>query len=801
MARLRNAIRLSLRRLRRTPGLTATVTVALSLGIGLSAVMFSVIDGVMLSRLPVPGGERIVRVARAANLAQTPDDYWTWTSRATTFELFGAVENTSTTFGIGGSSGEVLRSASMTPSVLVMLSTPPVMGRWFTDADAATGAAAVVLVGYDLWQRRLESDPDIVGRTIRIDGRPAEVIGVMPAGFRFPFNQELWVPLALDPLRGQGVITTAETRWVVGRLRAGTSVAGAARELTTITRELDRERSGGDGPQSSITVTRYTDLFSEPGQAAVIGTGMMMIALLVLLVACANVTNLLLARAEAGRREIAVRLALGASRVRVGFEQLTEAALLAAFGAVGGIGLTLIGTRAMTSALPADAPYWIGFRVSWPVLAVAALVASWSAVMAGILPALHAARSNPHQVLKQAGRGNSSRRLSRVMRRLVAVEIALSFVLLLLAGLFVRSAVRFSGTQFNFRPEEVYAAELRLPESRYADPEAGVRAVALLEEALAALPQAAGVALSTSPPGVASSSIGRVATTQPGPDDQGLPARSIVTTAGYLALFGSPIIAGRGFDGRDHRTSPRVAIVNDAFAARYLPGGAVDRTIWLRNASGDARPLLVVGVTAGLLEGGVEREVPEAVYLPLSQHPAAALMVFVRPQVGFEPLPAGVREAVARIDPDVALFNAQRLTDVMASANAQFRWLSAVFGSTGALALFLAALGLHGVMAFWVTQRTRELGVRAALGGQRRDIIRLVLRQGLAQAAAGLAAGAVLGLLAARLVASSLFGVAPHDPVVVGVVGFVLLITAWVSCWLPARRAARMSPLDALAAD
>ncbi|MQA90582.1 MAG: FtsX-like permease family protein [Gemmatimonas sp.] len=805
MNQLWNDLRYGLRMLLKTPGASGTVLLALSLGIGLSALTFSLIDGAVLPTLPVEAGDRIMRISRSERVPMTVEDYAAWSARQRSFEEIGAAETATVTLAIEGSGSEPVSSASITPSVLSLLSVEPSLGRPFSEQDARPGAPAVVLVSHNVWQDRLGSDPSVLGRTVRVDGRPAEVIGVMPDGFGFPWDQGVWMPLDLDPLRGAAVDLTRslETNSAVGRLREGVSPQVAAQELTALTQQLDVETHGAAGPESIVNVRRYTDLFSESGQSATLAGLMLGIAFLVLLVACANVTNVLLARAIERQREITVRLALGASRRRIIAQLLAEISLLAAIGAVGGVGLTLIGTRFVDAAVPPGMPYWIEFRVDLPVLGFVAIVAVLTALMAGLLPAIQASRSNVHELLKDSARGSSSFRAGRVMRRLVGVEIALSFVLLVLAGLFIRSAMNFRATDFAFAPEEVYTANIGLPQSTY-DEEDLVRFTDELRETLSALPQVADAVLATAVPGVGGSAMVPV-------EVEGAPVldeadatrtRSIAVTPGFFELFRTSLVTGRDFDARDGPGALRVAIVNEAFATSHFPEGALDRRIRYVGEEGEEEDwLTVVGVTPDLLAGGVEGEFPEAIYLPLAQNPQSGLLIIARPRADFASLPGPVRESVAALDSDVALFNILPHDEVISLANSSYTWMSLLFLVSGATALFLAAIGLYGVMAFWVVQRTREIGVRMALGGQKGDIVRLVLRQGMAQTSIGLIAGVVLALPTVQLIRFALFGVGPYDPIVFGSILGVLLGAAWLGCWLPARRATRMDPLEALVAE
>ena len=804
MQRIVNDVRFGARILVKARSTTVLVVVALSLGIALSAVMFSMIDGAVLTALPVAGGDRIVRIGREDQSAQTLDDYATWAARQRSFEKLGAIAMNTVTLAIDSSGAEPVLGAAITPSILPLLSTQPAIGRPFTDADARPGAPAVVLVSHDVWRDRLGSDPAVVGRIVRVDGRPAQVVGVMPPGFRFPWDQKLWSPLGVDPLRpgGGGFTTAPETRGVVGRLREGVSMKAAARELTEVTRQLDREKRRNAGVASTVRVTSYTDLLSAPGGSAALAALMLGIAFLVLLVACSNVASVLLARAEARRQELAIRLALGASRFRITAQLLVETSLLAVAGAAGGLALAVIGIRAVNAAMPNDMPYWIVLRIDWPVLGFVAITAVLTTLMAGLMPALQASRANTHDILKDDSRGSSSFRLGRVMRRLVGIEIALSFVLLVMAGLFVRSAAKYYATSFAFRPEEVYTAQIRLPEASYRDAAARVRFMEHLRETLGALPQVAHVALSTDVPGIASSTVvpieldGASAGT---PD--GSSARSIVATPGYFELFRTSILTGRDFDARDRDGATAVAIVNESFAERFLPGGAIDRRIRQTGPAGKGTWLTIIGVTADLMEGGLRREIPETVYLPLAQHPQVALTMVARPRTTFVTLPAPMRGSLAALDPDVALFRVLRLEADIDDTNSQYKWFSILFFASGGIALFLAALGLYGVMAFWVSQRTREIGIRMAVGGQRGDIVRLVLRQAMMQTSIGLAAGGLLAGLVAKLLSFAFYDVAPYDPIVFGSVLAVLIGAAWLGCWLPARRATRIDPLEALVAE
>ena len=789
MNRLWNDLRYGFRMLVKTPGASITVLIALSLGIGLSALTFTLVNGGLLASLPFEDGDRIVRISR--------EDYPAWSSRQRSFENIGAGEMSTVTLAIEGYASEPLASAAITPSVLQLLPAAPALGRAFTEDDAAPGAPAVILVSHDVWRDRMSSDHGALGRTVRVNGRPAQIVGVMPEGFAFPWNQKVWSPLHVDPLRDAA---SQESRFVVGRLRDGVSVKAATQELRAIVREIDRDKPDAADIESTVGVAKYTDLFGGSG-SAVLAALMLGVAFMVLLVACANVANVLLARAVDRSREVAIRQAIGASRFHITAQLLAEISLLAAAGAAGGVVIAFIGTRFIKAIVPPGMPFWIDFKVEPSVIGFVVIVAVLAALMAGLMPALQASRSNTHELLKDDSRGSSSFRLGRIMRRLIGVEMAVSFVLLVLAGLFIKSALNFRSTDFAFEPEGVYTARIRVPEVKYVDATAQARYTEQLRQTLSGLPQVAAAALATDVPGVGSSAVIPIGLEGTADETEGFRTRSIIVTPGFFALFRAPLIAGRDFDARDRVGALPVAIVNEAFARKHYPNGALDRRIRYTTGEGKQEWLTIVGVTPDLMAGGVEADIREAIYLPVAQNPESELMIIARSRRDFSSLITPIRESMAALDSDVALYMVQPLQRVIDLANSQYTWFSLIFVISGGVALFLAALGLYGVMAFWVTRRTREIGIRMALGGQRRDIIRLVLGQAMSQTSLGLLAGVVLAVPAGRLLRSALFGVAPHDPIVFGSILTVLIAAALLGCWLPAQRATRMDPLKALVAE
>jgi len=789
------------RMLAKTPSATLTVLLALSLGVGLSTVTFTLIDGAVLTHLPGEGGERVVRIGRGGAVPATARDYEAWVARQRSFDGIGAVAMSTVTLAVEGWGAEPMESSALTPSLLPLLSTEPVLGRMFTEGDAAPGAPAVALLSYEVWRDKLGSDPGALGSVVRVNGRPAEVVGVMPEGFGFLWNSQVWRPLAIDALRDVEA-RGGEDRMYVGRLREGVTLGTASDELTAISRELDAERLGAMGQEATVAVRHLTDLFGRPGQAERMAALVLGIAFLVLLVACANVANVLLARAIDRAREVAIRMAMGASRGRIVSQLLVEIWLLALAGAGGGVAIALVGTGWVEKLFPPDMPYWIHLRVNGAALAFVAVVAVVTALAAGLAPALRASRTDPHELLQDSSRGSSGRRGGKLMGRLVGTEMALSFVLLALAGLFIRSAANLRNAHFPFAPEQVSMSNVNVPDAAFGSPAELVQLTGEMMEAIGALPQVTGVALASAPPGIGSSPSVGLEIDAPSEATDGPRARRIVVTPGYFALLHGAPLTGRDFDARDDETAERVAIVNRPFVEAHFPDGrALDRRIRLTRGSEAGEWLTVVGAVPDLLAGGIEEEMPEAVYVPFAQSPSPGPTLLTRTSGDVAALGAAIRETVAALEPDVAIFRTWSLGDALAAANSGAHWMSLVFLISGAIALFLAAIGLYGVMAFWVIQRTREIGVRLAVGGQRLDIVRLVLGQALRYTGIGLGVGALVALTLGRVFAAALYDMAWWDPLVLGGTVGVLLTVALVGCLVPARRATGLDPGRALSAE
>ena len=787
-------LRLGFRRLLKTPGASLTVVTALAVGIGLCALMLSVIDGAILPTLPFKNGDRIVRVTRSDFSPISTDAYLFWSERQRSFEGLGVTPARTMNLAIDGRALEPVSTAAISESTLALLSVQPMLGRPFTASDAALGAPAVVLVSEDLWRTRFDADPGVLGRVVRLSSRPAEIIGVMPKGFGFPTNQDVWTPLRIESHR--------ETLGIFGVLREGVSRDAAAAELNAL--NAQRTRPATEPVPVPVRVRNFTDIFNPAGLAQLLAGVMLSVALLVLLVACANVTNVLLARAAVRSREVAVRTALGASRARIATQFWIEVSVLALGGAVGGVLLALLGIRLIRDALSTTEglPFWWDLRLDVPVLAFISIVAIVAAVAAGVGPAIFAFRSNSHELLKDDSRTSSSRRLGTIMRRLVGAEMAVSLVLLVAAGLYIRSAVNVQTYEFSFDPDDVFTSYVTLPEERYESAAARAAFVERVEESLSATPQASAAGIATGLPGVSSEARPVAVEGTHVASQSGLPAtRYIAATPGFFRTFRTPALSGRLFDSRDRMGGLPVAVVTTSFERLHMPQGAIGRRVALPERTGEPVWLTIVGVIPDLRTAGLQSKSEDAVYVPFAQAAPTQFQIAMRSRTAANALAAPIRQAVAGVDPDVALSFMRPLDDAIDAAHASFGWLSALFVVAGALALALAAIGLYGIMAFWVTQRTREIGLRMAIGGGRGAIVRFVVRRGMTSVVVGLGFGLFAALPVAWMLRSSLLDVAPFDPLVFGPVFGVLFAAGCLGCLGPALRATRIDPQVALSAE
>ncbi|HUK63158.1 MAG TPA: ABC transporter permease, partial [Dongiaceae bacterium] len=724
-------------------------------------------------------------------------DFDAWRREQHSFDQFGA--GYSGTVNVSGLEGpaERFQGAYVTPAMLALPRVRPLIGRLFTEDEQGPGSAHVALIGYDLWQQKFESDTAVIGKTLRANGETWEIVGVMPRGFEWPDNCRLWLPLRLDP--AQSPWGSGNDLDVAGRLRPGVSPAQATQDLGATSRRLGEEHPDEDRGVVPV-VEEYTKASIGKEARTMLWT-MMGAVLAVLLIACTNVANLLLARAATRTREVAVRAALGAGRRRLVSYLLAESLVLAAGGAVLGIVIALLGVRWFNGALTTtQVPYWIRIRVDGPTLAFTFACTLLAAVVAGLLPAIQATGTNMNDVLKDEGRGVSSLHIGRFSKGLVVAQLALASGLLVAAGFMIQSVVQRSRFDYGVPTAGVFTGRIGLFESTYPDSASRQRFWQDVERRLRDLPGQQGVALTTVLPGLVgwTQNIGiegtSYATDRDYPD-----TRRVAVSPGFFDAFHLAPVEGRVFSENDVGGSVPVAVVTRGFARRFYGGGsALGHRVRIGDSKTKEPWLTIVGVIPDVWYNGTDDQKLETVFTPLAQADYRFLSLAVR--TGGDPLSlsAAVRTAVGAVDRDQPVYFVRTLDETIRENG----WFYAVFGDLfavfGVAALALAVLGVYGVMSFTVRRRTQEVGIRMALGAVDRDVLRLFLRQGLLQVGSGTLLGLALAVLLTRGMRAVMFQVTGNDPAMFIGVSAALIATGLLATLLPARRAMSVDPVVAL---
>jgi predicted permease len=791
----------------RSPGVTVIAVVALALGIGLTTVMFSIVYGALHRGLPFDDADRIVALDRTnpsqdiESMAVPIHDYVDWNARQRTFDALGAFYQG--TVNIRGSERpERYEGAFMTANALEVLSAQPLIGRWFTEDEARPGGPMVAVLGYQVWQDRYGGDRGVLGETVTINGRAGEIVGVMPEGFEFPVLEEVWVPLQLDPVQlERGAGTGLQ---VFGRLAEGVSIDQAMQDFTGIANQLSAEFPATN--EGVLPVIRpYTDEFIGQEERTVLYT-MLATVLLVLFIACANVANLLLARAAVRTRDVAIRSSLGASRWRVVVQLMAEAVVLTAVGALLGTLVAWIGAGMFARAIePTDPPFWIDIRIDGPILGFVIVASALAALVSGAIPAIRASRTDINSVLKDESRGSSSLEIGRLSRWLVVAEVAMSVALLVASGLMIQSVVRLNGIDYSYPHENVFTARIGLFEERFPDAAARDRFWDEVVERAQSLPGVRSAALMTTAPGLGSYGTRIQIEGESYTADRDIPfARFAVVSPEFFDTFESAVVQGRVFNRLDGPDASPVTVVNESFVARFFPDGqAIGRRIRQGGLQTEAEWVEIVGVVPDMGMTSVgdspEESPPHGFYLPLKQGDQRFLtLAAVTDEVAPLALAGPVRDLVAGVDADTPIY----FVETLETAIDRNMWFYGIFGGLfaafGAAALFLASVGLYGVMSFSVGRRIQEMGIRMALGAGGRDVLRLVLRQGMGQIAIGMVLGAGLALLVTRGLTAIIYDAPPWDPATWAVVFVVLGTTGFLASFLPARKATRVDPMVAL---
>lgn len=805
-------LRFGMRMLLKTPLLSLTAILTMGLGVALTTQTFSAVYGSIMRGLPVPGEDRLMAIDQnrweldIESMEMYVHDFLALREEQTSFEDVAAFYQE--TVNLAGDEGlpERYSGAYMSANSLAHLGVPPLMGRVFLPGEDTPGSSQVVVLGYDVWKNRFASDPEIVGTIIRVNGEPTTVVGVMPEGFMFPFREDLWLPYRMDATLPRG---SGDDLDVFGRLREGVSLEVAREELDRIASGLadrfpDTNRGVGMG------LMHYEVRFMPQRIRSVLWV-MLAATFGVLLIACANVANLLLARATTRTKEVAIRTAMGASRFRVVRQLMVESAILAGLGGALGFGLSLWGMRIyLDFSAGINRPYWIDPELDGTVLLFSLGVTLVASVAAGFFPAIRASGLSIGEVLKDQSRGSSSLRMGRFSTGLVVTEIAVSCALLVGAGFMVQSVVNVGNLDLGFDPTGVLAGRIQLFEADYPSAESRDQFFGVLKERLEAEPGVSSVGLSTHLPGLGAFIYYVGIEGEAYPSDSDYPAtNATVISSDLFQTYGVEFLQGRDFHELETTTGgDPVIIVNQSFARRYLPDGdALGRRIRWGLGNSPLPWMTVVGVVPDMhVGGGVgglgdDERSQDRIFIPKGLFDHRNYSVSIRSEGDPTALAGRLREIVAEVDPNLPIYDLARMEVTLEQSTWAFKLFGVQFSVFGLLALFLAAVGLYGVMAFSVNQRRQEMGIRLALGAENGSIRRLILRRGAVQLGAGIGVGLILGAAMGPPMRFVLFGVGAGDLRIYLWITGTLLLAGFLACILPAHAATRTEPLEALRGD
>ena len=812
------------------PIFALVAVVTLALGIGANTAIFSVVDAVLLRPLPYPEADRLVFLwstmpSQGGGIGGSAyPDYEGWRDRNQVFDGLAAFYNGDFNLSSAGSPPELIQGAYITSNLFQVLKISPSLGRLFTSEEEQFGRNHVVLLSYGLWQRRFAGATDIVGRDIKLGGENFTIAGVMPQGLPFFDNLpevDLWTPMSFAPKDNQA---TRNNYYIslVGRLKPGVSVAQAQQDTSTIAKNLYAEVSGNAGVGARVVpVQEQIAGDSRTGLLVLLGA-----VAFVLLVACVNVANLLLARASARQKELAIRASLGASRARIVRQGIMESLPLGVIGGLLGLLLAIWGIDLLSSLLPASLPRGNPIIVNTRVLLFTFGLALLTVLIFGLLPALQAGKADVRESLNEGGRtGIGSRKQSRMRRLLVITEVALALVLLVASGLMVRSFIKLRQVDVGFTQHNVITLRVPLPAAKYPVPKtaddpqepAGLVFYEHLLERVNTLPGVKSVTAATVLPLGAGQGWGKFVSVEGQEADSidKVPLiRFALVSPDYFRTLGITLRQGRPFSADDKSNSQQVAIINETLARRFFPNeNPVGKTLWmgppeklvppeLLSVVGRFPRRLIVGVVSDVKGGSLNQPPRPLVYAPLTQHRREGwsnnLMLAVQTSTTPEALTSAIREQVRGLDPDQPVTSIRTMDELLDRTLSEARFSLLLFGLFAALALVLAVIGIYGVMATAVTQRTHEIGLRMALGAQKRDVLRLVMGEGMTLVLIGVAVGLASAVGLTRLMATLLFGVSATDPITLAVIPVLLAAVALLACYLPARRATKVDPLVAL---
>jgi putative ABC transport system permease protein len=800
METLIHDLRYGIRSLLKQPAFALVAVATLALAIGGNSAMFTVVNAVLLRPLQYPESDRIVvleGINPARGIAQSNmsiPDFADWQNQNHVFEQMAGF----ITGGVilnNGEEAERVHGTAVTSDFFTLFRVPALRGRALQADDAQAGKDPAAVIGYGLWQRRFGGDTKIIGSKVMISGKSTTIVGVMPPGFDYPVQTEVWAPFPIDPAK-----EARDNRFIniIGRLKPGASVAQAQAQLDTINQRLAQSFNETNSGWSAKVSTLQEGLVGSVRLSLLV---LLCAVAFVLLIACANVANLLLARATARQKEIAVRTALGASRLRIVRQLLTESLLLSFLGGLAGLLLSIWLTRLLIAISPANTPRFDEIRPEARVLIFTIALTFVTGVVFGLVPALQASRLNQSEGLKKGLRGNAGGgRSNRVRSLLMVAEIAMSFVLLVGAGLLIKSFIRLREVNAGFNPNNVLTLRLSVPPGKFRDNEPRIQFFRQAIEHIQSTPgvQSAGMVLSL-PLGGDTFNVwrGYIPEGRPATLQESGNAAFLAASPEYFRTLQIPLLAGRLFDDRDTNNSPKVLIVNEPMARKLWPGqNPIGKHISIWRDEKFSRE--IVGVV-GETKASLDNDPGEQMYVPYAQDGSWSSMSLVVRTAG-DPANAfpAIRNEIRSIDKGAPIFNVRPMNEVLATSVAPRRAPMLLLSAFAGAALLLAMIGIYGVTAYYVTQRTQEIGIRMALGAQMSDVLKLVLKGGMALALFGIVFGFVGSFVLTRWMKTLLFVVKPTDALTFIAVSVSLLVTALLACYIPARRATKVDPLVAL---
>jgi putative ABC transport system permease protein len=794
-------VRYGIRSLAKHPAFTAIALITLALGIGANTAIFSVVNAVLLRPLPYDDPERIVWLwDTQPQLATTPTslpDFLGWKEQNRSFEHLAAFQGGNMFVDAGDGSTDT-PVGLVTPELFSVFHVSPILGRTFTNEETLPGRFRVAVLSHSMWQNRLGSDPNVSGRTIQLNGAPYTIIGVMPAGFSYPDRAELWRPLPIDPAKldpGPHYLN------VVGRLKSGVTLAQAQADMSTIAARLSqqyKEKNAGHGVKlESLTKVVVGDV----GLALYVLLGAVGF---VLLIACANLANLMLARVGARQKEIALRTALGASRLRIVRQLLTESIMLAVVGGAAGLLLAIWAVRWIVSLSADTIPRVHEISVDPRVAGFTLLVSVLTGVLFGLAPAIQVSRPDLTDALKESGRATAGLRRNRLRSALVVTEVALSLVLLIGAGLMIRSFAKLNQVDPGFKPAQVMTMGVALLRIKYPEDEQVAQGFSqILEHAANAPGVLSAGAISDLP--LTGSNISDSFTIEgrpPIPKEAEPSTEYHIITPRYFESMGIPLLSGRDIAPTDTRQSPNVVVINDAFARRHFAGeNPLGHRLRLQGQERD--PLQIVGVINNVRNLALDEQPTPEVYVPFLQDPLSpnyqrAMTIVARTKSDASAIAGTLRAALTSVDKGLPVYAPKPLAEHLRDSLTRRRFNLVLLNVFGGVALLLAAVGIYGVISYGVTQRTHEMGIRIALGAKSLDVLTLVVRQAMVLALGGVGIGLLAAFGLTRLMKSLLFSVSVTDPMTFVAIVVLMTFIALLACLIPARRATKVDPMIAL---